>query len=135
MADRKPDRQSEHDAAVAGLASIYRDRDFSQWANPDGERNEEFGGRYPDVIVKSKEGGGYYLFEVETEDSVRDDEAYSQWLDYDSVWTVGWYLAVPAHMEAEAKRLCAARGIKHCQTKTWKRDDSGTFTFWDLPEL
>jgi len=134
MANRKSDRQSDHDAAVAGLASVYRDKGFSQWSNPNGEKNKDFDGRYPDVIVKSKDGDGYYLFEIETDDSVSEDEASSQWKDYDSTWSC-WYLGVPVDNEGEAKRLCQKHGIKNCRIKTWRQNQDGTHTFWGLPGL
>jgi len=132
---REAAHQSEHDDVVRGLASIYQTKSFPTWANPDGEKNQSFSNRYPDVIVKVKTDDTYYLFEVETADSVVQAEAEGQWADYDSVWTQCWYLAVPKEQADEARRLLGQNGIKHCTLVTWRRNADNTHTFWGLPGL
>lgn len=134
MAGRSATQESPHDDAVRGLESIYIEKGFTTWSNPGAEKNKEFNERYPDVIVQTT-GGGYYLFEVETADSVTQAEAESQWVDYDSVWTSAWYLAVPSGQKSEAASLLAENSIKHCTIVTWRKDENGTHTFWGLPGL
>jgi hypothetical protein len=132
---REAAQQSEHDSVVRGLASIYESKGFTVWTNPDGEKNRSFDDRYPDVIVKAKVNDVYYLFEVETADSVTQTEAEEQWADYDGVWTRCWYLAVPQEQADEAKRLLAQNDIKHCTLVMWQRNANNTHTFWGLPGL
>lgn len=135
MAFRTVTQQSEHDQAVRGLASIYQSNSLPVWTNQDGEKNRAFGDRYPDVIVKAKTNDRYYLFEVETADSVTQAEAERQWADYDSVWTQCWYLVVPVEKTKEAKRLLSVNSITHCSLVTWQRNTNNTHSFWGLPGL
>ena len=75
------------------------------------------------------------MIEIETEDSVSENEAKSQWKDYDNVYTKRWYLAVPAALEQTAKTLIQKNAISHCTVLTWQRNTNGTYTFWGLPGL
>lgn len=71
--------QSKHDYLVRALASIYESEHHNVRTNPGRERNEEFHGVYLDVVVGIyNEFERYWLFEVETEESVNDAEA-EQW--------------------------------------------------------
>jgi len=134
MARRTQKKQSKHDAAVAGLKSNYAEKDYTTWSNPNGKKNKKFKGYYPDVLVKVKgKKDRYYVFEVETDDSVTQDEAEAQWVDYDEAYSQCWYLAVPKGQKANAQALLDNNEIEHCEVVTWQRNDDGTHTFWGLP--
>jgi hypothetical protein len=136
MATRASERQSKHDLAVHAAAQIYTDNKRHTWINPDGEKNKNWCGKYIDVIaVKNPRDSSAWVIEIETEDSVSDNEARYQWKDYDSVYTKRWYLAVPAELEEIANNLLQKHGIQHCTVTTWRHNTNGTHTFWGLPGL
>jgi len=132
MAWRMESVQSVHDARVRGLMGIYTGKGYTAWCNPDGEKNKALNNRYPDVIVKMKNEDSYYVFEVETDDSVTQAEAEGQWKDYSGAFQ-HWYLAVPAGQEETAQELLADNGITNCTVVTWKANEEGGYTFYGLP--
>lgn len=135
MATRTSQKQSEHDAAVQAAQQIYSERGMSAWINPGSEKNKAWSGRYIDVIAVSEPNADRaWVIEVETADSVNDDEAKDHWEDYDTAYTA-WYLAVPQRLKDEAEALFARHGISHCTVVTWRRNSNGTHTFWGLPGL
>jgi hypothetical protein len=135
MATRTSQGQSEHDAAVRAARQIYSDRGKHAWINPGSEKNKSWSGRYIDVIaVNEPNADRAWVIEVETADSVNDDEAKGQWKDYATAYTA-WYLAVPQHSKDQAESLLARHAISHCTVVTWRRNPNGTHTFWGLPGL
>ena len=74
-----------------------------------------------------------YKIEMETTDSVTEDEAKGQWTDYDNAYEDGWYLAVPSKMESSANKLIDEFGIENCTVITWREDDE-TYYFSKFPD-
>ena len=133
MAVRLTAQQSEHDAAVMAAKNIYEQYDKYVWVNPGSQRNKAWNGRYIDVIAAdSATSDSAWVIEVETDNSVSESEAAGQWRDYDAVYT-RWYLAVPVGKKQTAERLISKHDISHCQVVTWRKNQSGTHTFWGLP--
>lgn len=136
MAGRDSRKQSDHDDAVNAAAQIYEEHGKHAWINPDGEKNKKWAGRYIDVIATENEQATTgWVIEIETEDSVSEGEAKSQWKDYDSTYSKKWFLAVPLGSEQKAEALVKKHGIQNCEIITWQRGDDGTHTFWGLPGL
>jgi hypothetical protein len=105
-------RQSIHDHVVRLVAQ--------QWAkplgyyitiNPDAERNISAGpANYPDLVAWRVTGGRnilQWVAEVETEESVTEAEARTQWRPFGALG-VPFYLIVPKGYQRSA-RVCAAR--------------------------
>ncbi len=135
MATRDKQRQSEHDAAVYAAGEIYRDHGWHVVINLGDERNQDWNGRYIDVIAAPNlQPDKAWVTEIETSDSVTDNEARSQWQDYDSVFE-SWALAVPEGLAAEAERLLRQYTIQNCTLIAWRRSQDGTHTFSSLPGL
>ncbi len=136
MGSRTQEKQSKHDEAVQAAGQIYRQKGKHAWLNPGGEKNKEWCERYVDVIaVHNRLSISAWVIEIETEDSVSENEARSQWKDYDGVYSQQWYLAVPVPSKATANTLIQKHAITHCTVLTWQRNTDGTYTFWGLPGL
>ncbi len=134
MATRAATIQSDHDQAVRAAGQIYREHGKHVWINPDGEKNMAWCDRYIDVIaVEKPDATKAWVIEIETEDSVSESEAKTQWKDYDQVFTERWYLAVPVDSKANASALLQKHGIIHCSVITWQRNQEGIYTFWGVP--
>jgi len=135
MALRTAAKQSAHDDAVRTAGQMYRERGRQVWLNPDGEKNMELGGLFIDVIAAANPGrGSTWVTEVETEDSVTDAEAKSQWVRYGEAYP-SWHLAVPVSQYEAAMKLVVQHGVQHCKVIMWDKNPSGTHTFWGLPGL
>lgn len=133
MAKRSSDFQSDHDNAIRAAGQIYEQKGKHAWINPNGEKNKSWSGRYIDVIaVESPQANQAWVIEVETEDSVSDSEAETQWKDYSQAYK-HWHLAVPVDSKEDANNLLNEHGISNCTVITWKRKSDGTHTFWGLP--
>ncbi len=114
---------------------MYRERGKQVWLNPDGEKNMEAGGLFVDVIAADTPGrDSAWVTEVETEDSVNDEEARSQWVRYGEAYP-SWHLAVPVSRYEAARKLVAKHGVRHCKVIMWDKNPSGIHTFWGLPGL
>lgn len=112
--------QSEHDAVVAGIARDRESRTRTAIANPGSAKNLDVDGVYPDVVVVSASTVGaavlrlLELWEVETEESVTDDEATRQWVPYAVVaakYDAQFHLVVPEASVPDAVVLCVANEI------------------------
>jgi len=81
MAIRGKSKQTEHDLVVEASADTFRKTGGSASTNPRNEKNAEVAGLYPDVVAK-QENGMIVVEEIETEDSVTQDECENQWKPY-----------------------------------------------------
>lgn len=135
MANRLLTKQSDHDGAVRAAGQIYRERGKYVWINPDGEKNRLWGTYYIDVIAADTSSpSAAWVIEIETDDSVTDAEARTQWVNYANAYT-HWSLAVPKGVEQAAEGLLKRYGITNCYVITWQYNPNGTYTFWGLPGL
>ena len=135
MALRTAAKQSAHDDAVRAAGQMYRDRRMHVWLNPDGEMNTEIGGLFIDVIAAATAGrDNAWVMEVETEDSVVDAEAESQWKKYGEAFS-SWHLAVPVSRYEAARKLVVQHDVQHCSVIMWDKNPGGIHTFWGLPGL
>jgi len=132
MALRMECVQGLHDARVRGLTGIYTAKGYTAWCNPDGEKNRVHNDGYPDVTVKLKNEDSYYVFGVETADSITQAQAEAQWKDYSCAFQ-HWYLAVPAGQEETAQELLEDNGIANCTVVSWNANEWGGYTFSGLP--
>ncbi|MBC8507268.1 MAG: MmcB family DNA repair protein [Anaerolineales bacterium] len=136
MSNRIYNKQSEHDGAVRAAGQIYRKHGKHAWINPNGEKNKSWSGRYIDVIAgENQQATSAWVIEIETDDSVNDTEARSQWKDYSEAYSQRWYLAVPSSSKTKAEQLLQKHGITNCTVITWASNQNGTHTFWGLPGL
>jgi len=103
MVIRGKSRQTEHDLVVEASADTFRKTGGSASTNPSSEKNIEVSGLYPDVVAK-KANGTIVIEEIETEDSVTQDECENQWKPYSELG-YQFNLIVPKDSLGLAQRL------------------------------
>ncbi|MEQ8906892.1 hypothetical protein [Ekhidna sp.] len=124
---------SPHDNAVRALKKIYEKHGYHVWINPGSEKNKSWSGKWIDVIVAdSEKATKAKLFEIETSDSIDDDEAM-QWKEYDKAYTTVWHLAIPEGSKADVEKLIKSHKIERCKIVTWTKKADGTHSFKGLP--
>jgi len=109
---RNPASQGQHDKVIEEIAQtkVDLDRYFVETnLGRSGKHrvvNIQVGQQmFPDVIVKDRDSGQIHtLYEVETEESVNDNEALEEWKLYGSLQSK-FILVVPVDRVAEACRL------------------------------
>ncbi len=128
-------RPSLHDAVVKTAGMIYHQHGKYAWTNPGSEKNKSWNGYFIDVIAANEPyPASAWVTEVETDSSVNDAQARTQWVAYDEAYQV-WYMAVPSGHENEARRLFNKYGIIHCTVFTWWTDRDGQIVFSHMPGL
>lgn len=116
MARRLPVVQGQHDTAIRRLAVLWANpSQYNITTNPDGEKNRSVGSsqQYPDIIAwtrRNDRDGAVWIVEVETADSVIENEARNQWLNYAATGAL-LSLAVPSGSGANAWALANRLGI------------------------
>jgi hypothetical protein len=74
---------------------------------------------FPDIVVVKKPGQWLQLMaEVETADTVNDEEAEREWKPYGNVGELLLY--VPAGYAGKAKDLCKKHGVRLAGIRTWR---------------
>ena len=124
MRNRRGHNQSEHDAVVLASARTYSgwtNKGFKVSVNPNGQKNQFVGKSesplYPDVVVwephssGSASGKAHIIEEIETEDSVTEQEA-GQWADYGSLGVATFNLVVPARCRDDALEIIRRNKIR-----------------------
>ena len=113
---RSPNNWSIHDHLIQKQKELLEEQGKYVVANPNQERNESGsvirnGERvYPDLVVRpSREENITQLYEVETKDSVDEDEV-DQWKTYNAGKS-SFYLIVPEGYVEEAERLIRESGF------------------------
>ena len=93
MAIRSKLEQSEHDLVVGQSADTYRATGRTAYSNPGTKKNRDIDGLYPDILAIERDGLKF-IEEIETENTVTEDECESQWKPYsESAYT--FKLVVP----------------------------------------
>jgi hypothetical protein len=123
MKRRKSQWQSEHDAVVEASGRTYSSwsaKGYGIATNPGGSKNGFVGPpaklRYPDVVLWRPNSPGAstgtvtVIEEIETEDSVTDDEA-DQWADYASLGVETFNLVAPFSKKPAALEIIRRRKI------------------------
>lgn len=130
-------RTSLHDQVVRGAQEIYERHGRKVWVNPGQQKNKAWCGQYIDVIaVGHVNDTEAWVIEVETEESVTDAEASTQWSSYDNAFAQGrWYIAVPRNKMQLAQSLVKLHGLRRVSVITWARNAKGGISFWGLPGL
>lgn len=101
-----------HDKVVRDIVSHLNTEAFDVYINPGQEKNAGIGDNYPDVILTEKNGTTVkFIMEVETSESVSQEEALRQWKKYVSEINATFYLVVPSLSLKKAKELCQREGI------------------------
>lgn len=135
MGSRTDKDQTCHDEAIYDAKTLYTNHGIRVWINPNGERNKPWGGEYIDIIVPTaSDKHRAWVVEVETKDSITDQEAKGQWKRYDDAYNI-WHLAVPRGAEDKARELLNKHHISDYTMLQWMKNEDGTYTFWGLPRL
>ena len=101
-----------HDKVVHDIVSHLNTETYDVYTNPGQEKNAGIGDNYPDVILTEKNGTNVkFIMEVETVESVSQEEALRQWKKYVSEINATFYLVVPVSSLKKAKELCQREGI------------------------
>lgn len=101
-----------HDKVVHDIVSHLNTETYDVYINPGQEKNAGIGDNYPDVILTEKNSTTVkFIMEVETVESVSQDEALRQWKKYVSEINATFYLVVPVSSLKKAKELCQRERI------------------------
>ena len=74
---------------------------------------------YPDIVVVRRPGQWLqFVAQVETADTMTDEQAEKKWLPFSKMGELLLY--VPAGQVQQAKRLCRKHGIRYKGIRTWR---------------
>lgn len=123
VAKRTELNQKEHDKLVSEVAKqrfSYKDGTVTH-KNPNGEKNCAVDNEYPDIVAV-KDKNVFAIGEVETEETVTDNEA-KQWISYAAL-SKYFYLYVPKSKIADAKTIIKNKkvGIKGLRSFEYAND-------------
>ena len=127
MINRLREKQTLHDSVVKASANTYSYPD-SVYITPDGEKNYEIRGQYPDVVVIKSiptSSGRIIIEEIETEESITKAECDYQWKSYASLGCF-FRLVVPKSRFADAQLLIKGLKVDHLQ---WYTFQNGQISF------
>jgi hypothetical protein len=120
MVTRSEEKQREHDLIVNTSYKTWIDRgDVKAFANPGEDHNFAVAGiYYPDIVVLDKNNNLYLIEEVETEETVIQEEV-EEWKQFSS-FGVLLNLIVPEEKREEALKLISGISNIRVQTYTFK---------------
>ncbi len=120
MAKRSEEAQREHDLIVNNSLKSWIDRgDVKAFANPGDEHNFSVAGiYYPDIVVLDPNNNFYLIEEVETEDTVNEQEL-EEWKQF-AGFGVTLNLIVPENKREDAQNLVKEISNIRVQTYTLK---------------
>lgn len=111
MANRNFLRQNEHDVVIQVAANNLDRVRHRIYTNPNQQKNTHINGHYPDIIITPiNENTVEFVIEIETEDSVNNNEA-TQWRIYSQLGGI-FYLLVPLQSKTLAELICRQNNIK-----------------------
>jgi hypothetical protein len=117
MANRSLEKQSVHDSVVRASAETYSGKG-TVYTNPNGQMKYEIHGHYPDIIVLKSDGsGGTIIEEIETEETVNEQERDNQWKPYASLGYT-FKLIVPKNKVQDAQELVKELNVDQVQSYT-----------------
>ena len=101
-----------HDKVIAEAVKILNQEQFDIYTNPNLEKNAGINDNYPDIILTEKGTNTVkFIIEVETTDSINQNEAENQWKKYATEINCTFYLLVPNNSINKANELCKKLGI------------------------
>jgi hypothetical protein len=76
----------------------------------------------PDIVVvdSAQQNAVRLLAEVETADSMTEEEGRREWLPYSRVADANFFLYVPTGHAGEAKRILKKVGARRVRLRTWR---------------
>lgn len=129
MAQRN-NNQGLHDRVISELPSVLNQIDYDIYTNPGQEKNVGIGDNYPDIIMTVKDQLNVkFILEVETEESVTQDEAINQWKRYAEEINATFYIVVPNNSLIKAQELCKRNDINARFATFTLTNDTITFNF------
>ena len=119
-----------HDRVVKEIVGHLNQQNYDIYINPGLEKNAGIGENYPDVIMTEKGTKTVkFILEVETSDSVTNDEALKQWKKYATEINASFYIVVPIQSLNKAKELCQKNNINARFATFLLRNDNLIFNF------
>lgn len=101
-----------HDKVIAEAVKILNQEQFDIYTNPSQEKNAGINDNYPDIILTEKGTNTVkFIIEVETIDSITENEAENQWKKFATEIKSTFYLLVPVNSLNKANELCKKLGI------------------------
>ena len=101
-----------HDKVITEAVKILDQERFDIYTNPNQEKNASINDNYPDIILTEKGTTTVkFIIEVETSDSINQNEAENQWKKYATEINCTFYLLVPTNSLNKANELCKILGI------------------------
>ena len=101
-----------HDEVIRKIVGHLNQRDYDVYINPGQEKNAGINGNYPDVVMtKKNERVVKFIMEIETEESVTENEASQQWKKYADEIKASFYIVVPNNLVSRAKEYCVKYNI------------------------
>ncbi len=129
MAQRS-NHQGLHDKVINELPNVLNTEEYDIYKNPGQEKNAGVNGNYPDIIMTIKDQNTVeFILEVETDDTVTQDEAVNQWKKYADEIDATFYIVVPTYSLSKAKDLCKRNDINARFATFTLTNDKLTFNF------
>lgn len=130
MAQRNNINQGLHDRVINELPGVLNQIDYDIYTNPGQKKNVGIGENYPDIIMTDKDQLNVkFILEVETEESVTQDEAINQWKRYAEEINATFYIVVPNNSLIKAQELCKRNDINARFATFTLTNDTITFNF------
>lgn len=112
MALRNLHNQSIHDRVIQTAYANLDKVNYDVYTNPGQQKLTSVGGQYPDIIITPKNDINVkWIIEVETADSVTQNEATNQWAQYSNLGGT-FYLLIPRESRNLAEQICIQNSIK-----------------------
>lgn len=119
-----------HDRVVNEIVNHLNQKSYDVYTNPGQEKNAGIGDNYPDVIMTEKGTKTVkFILEVETADTVTQEEATKQWKKYATEINASFYIVVPIQSLNKAKELCQKNSINARFATFLLRNDNLIFNF------
>lgn len=118
-----------HDEVIHKIVGHLNQRDYDVYINPGQEKNAGINGNYPDVVMtKKNERIVKFIMEIETEESVTENEASQQWKRYADEIKASFYIVVPNGLVSRAKEYCVKYNI-NARFASFTMNPNGDLTF------
>lgn len=112
MGNRNPLNQPLHDRVIQAAFEHLDKMDHDVYINPGTNKQTSINGEYPDIIITKKNDINVkWIIEVETADSINQNEAINQWSPYSKLGGT-FYLLIPKNSRNLAEQICVQNNIK-----------------------
>ena len=120
---------TSHDQVISQLVTKLNQKDYDIYQNPGQEKNAGIQGCFPDIVMTEKgKRTVKFILEVETGESVSEQEASIQWKEYSDKINATFYIVIPSTALRRAKEYCVKYNVS-ARFATYIISDDGTVSF------